>query len=83
MASDRSVTDHDPLPANQDPVNLPNNTLLPLTLRLDRTNYSYWRALALAAVRAYNLEGYVLGTTPSPPRFLPGNLPNPAFANWM
>ena len=66
-----------------DPVGIPNNTLLPLTIRLDRSNFSYWRALVLAAVRAYNLEGYILGTIPTPPPFLAGNDPNPAFQNWI
>ncbi|XP_062081291.1 uncharacterized protein LOC133786093 [Humulus lupulus] len=46
---------------------LPNNNLILLNLRLDRTNYTYWRSLVLFAVCAYNLEGYVLGTIPTPP----------------
>ena len=84
MASDQSIADHDPLPRTpiQEPSALPSNSLLPLTLRLDRTNYSYWRALVMAAVRAYNIEGYLLGTIPAPPAMLPGNIPNPAHFNW-
>ena len=39
-----------------DPASLPNNQLLLLTLRLNRMNYSYWRSLMLAAVRAYDLD---------------------------
>ena len=68
---------------------LPNNHLLPVQIRLDRTNYSVWRVIVLAAVRAYDLEGYLLGTIPSPPLMLPrtvldpGDLPNPAFIQWQ
>ena len=71
-----------PPPPAIDPVGLPNNALLPLNLRLDRSNYSYWRVLVLAAIRAYNLDGFVLGHTPPPPPVLPGNVPNIAFYNW-
>ena len=83
MASDHSGTDHDPMPPQFDPAHLPNNTLLPLNIRLDRTNYTYWRALAMAAVRAYNLEGFLTGSIPPPPHMLPGNIPNPSFHNWL
>ena len=61
-----------------DPLPLSNNTLL------DRTNYQYWHALVLAAVRAYGLEGYLLGTMPPPPTHLPpGNIANPPFLHWQ
>ena len=86
MASEDSDATHRLPMANNfqapDPAGLPNNALLPLQLRLDRNNYSYWRALVLAATRAYGLDGFVLGTTPSPPEFLAGNRPNPAFQQW-
>ena len=61
----------------------PNNQLLPIQIRLDRTNYQYWRIQVLAAVRAYDLEGYLDGTTPPPPRNLPGNTLNLAFSTWI
>ena len=72
-----------PAPASAmavDPVGLPNNHLLPLHLRLDRNNYSYWRALVLAAVRAYELDGHILVTNPIPPMMLPGNVCNPCVS---
>ena len=64
MASELRGAVHDPLPQIQEPVGLPNNALLPLHLWLDRANYSYWRALVLAAGRAYNIEGHLLGSSP-------------------
>uniref|UniRef100_A0A803NGE1 Retrovirus-related Pol polyprotein from transposon TNT 1-94 n=1 Tax=Cannabis sativa TaxID=3483 RepID=A0A803NGE1_CANSA len=62
---------------------LPNNHLLPLNLRFDRTNYTLWQSLVLAAVRAYNLDGYILGTIPQPPAILAGNIPNPDIQQWI
>uniref|UniRef100_A0A803QME0 Retrotransposon Copia-like N-terminal domain-containing protein n=1 Tax=Cannabis sativa TaxID=3483 RepID=A0A803QME0_CANSA len=44
--------------------------LLPLNIRLDRHNYSYWRSLILPSVRARGLEETLLGTTPRPNSFL-------------
>uniref|UniRef100_A0A803Q8Y1 CCHC-type domain-containing protein n=1 Tax=Cannabis sativa TaxID=3483 RepID=A0A803Q8Y1_CANSA len=64
-------------------VALLNNNLLPLNLRLDQSNYTFWRSLVLAATRAYNLEGYILGTIPPPPQILKGNIPNPDFLQWQ
>lgn len=80
MASDQSIVDHDPPARAQDP---PISPLLPLAMQLDRTNYSYWRALVLAAVRAYDLEGFLDGSTPPPPRSTPGNPLNPVFNTWI
>uniref|UniRef100_A0A803QH79 Retrotransposon Copia-like N-terminal domain-containing protein n=1 Tax=Cannabis sativa TaxID=3483 RepID=A0A803QH79_CANSA len=65
------------------PFALPNNNLLPLNLRLDRNNYTIWRSLALAVVRAYDLDGHVLGARPTPPETLAGNTPNPEYQQWM
>ena len=48
-----------------------------------------WRVIVLAAVRAHDLEGYLLGTITPPPLFLPrtladpGDIPNPAFLQWQ
>ncbi|KAF4380306.1 hypothetical protein F8388_024599 [Cannabis sativa] len=44
----------------------PFQSLAPLTIKLERTNYPYWRSQALPAFRAHDLEGYVLGTKPYP-----------------
>lgn len=37
----------------------------------------------LAAVRDYNIEGYILGSTPPPPRTLSDNVLNPDFNRLM
>ena len=83
MASDNSGVKHDPLQRNHDQLGLPNNSLLPLTLHLDRSNYSYWRALVLTVVRAYNVDGIILGSIPSPPPHLAGNILNFAYNQWI
>ena len=44
--------------------------LTPLTLRLDRTNYNFWRAQVLPSIRAHNLEGFLLGSVQRPNQFL-------------
>ncbi|KAM6549128.1 hypothetical protein CsatB_020804 [Cannabis sativa] len=49
-------------PEAPNPIPLPNNHLLPLNLRLDRSNYTIWRYLILVAIRAYDLDAYVLGS---------------------
>uniref|UniRef100_A0A803QHZ4 Retrotransposon Copia-like N-terminal domain-containing protein n=1 Tax=Cannabis sativa TaxID=3483 RepID=A0A803QHZ4_CANSA len=82
--SARSDTPKAPIPAEaQVPPYFPNNNLLPLNLRLDRSNYTYWRTLVLAAVRAYNLDGFLLGTNPPPPQLTAGNVPNSAYHQWL
>uniref|UniRef100_A0A803PMY8 Retrotransposon Copia-like N-terminal domain-containing protein n=1 Tax=Cannabis sativa TaxID=3483 RepID=A0A803PMY8_CANSA len=83
MATDRPEAPENLLPNAAAPAALPNNNLLPLNLRLDRSNYPLWRSLVLAAVRAYNLDGHLLGTNPQPQRNLAGNTPNPAFQQWI
>ena len=49
----------------------------PLTLRLDRQNYYYWRAQVISTVRAHGFEGFLLGSVPAPPQFveIPGDSP--------
>ncbi|KAF4361339.1 hypothetical protein G4B88_005129 [Cannabis sativa] len=48
----------------------PFQSLAFLTIKLEGTNYPYWRSQALPALRAHELEGYVLGTKPCPPQFV-------------
>uniref|UniRef100_A0A803Q3J9 Integrase catalytic domain-containing protein n=1 Tax=Cannabis sativa TaxID=3483 RepID=A0A803Q3J9_CANSA len=82
--SARSDTPEAPIPAEAEvPPFFPNNNLLPLNLRLDRSNYTYWRTLVLAAVRAYNFDGFLLGTNPTPPQLTAGNVPNSAYHQWL
>ncbi|KAF4354635.1 hypothetical protein F8388_009626 [Cannabis sativa] len=43
-------------------------SLAPLTLKLDRGNYTFWKSQVLPALRAHDLEGFVLGTKECPPQ---------------
>ncbi|KAF4372294.1 hypothetical protein G4B88_007038 [Cannabis sativa] len=45
-------------------------SLAPLTLKLDRGNYTFWKSQVLPALRAHDLEGFVLGTKECPPQFV-------------
>ena len=49
------------------------NTLVPLTLKLDRNNFAIWRSLILPAVRALDIEGFLDGSRVCPPRFVPNS----------
>uniref|UniRef100_A0A803QIH1 Reverse transcriptase Ty1/copia-type domain-containing protein n=1 Tax=Cannabis sativa TaxID=3483 RepID=A0A803QIH1_CANSA len=55
----------------------PFESLAPLTIKLERANYPYWRSQALPALRAHDLEGYVLGTKPCPPQFVDNTIGGP------
>ncbi|CAN1165745.1 Retrovirus-related Pol polyprotein from transposon RE1 [Linum perenne] len=61
----------------------------PITIKLDRTNYSLWRSTILSALEAYELDSFVLSPTPpQETRFLTaadGSVTteaNPAFLEW-
>ncbi|KAK6159167.1 hypothetical protein DH2020_006481 [Rehmannia glutinosa] len=41
-----------------------------ISLRLDRSNYSYWKSQVLATVRVHGFDDYLLGTMPVPSKFL-------------
>ncbi|KAF4353577.1 hypothetical protein G4B88_013066 [Cannabis sativa] len=84
MSSASNPTDASP---TANPINTPFNTsattiqpspfqsLAPLTIKLDRTNYPYWKSQALPALRAHDLEGYVIGTRVCPPQFVDNRIP--------
>lgn len=71
-------------------VSLPNMT--PLHLRLDWTNYGFWRAQVLATVRAHGFEDLLSGAH-VPTQFLPSPVPStssdpnsilsPAYLTWL
>ncbi|KAK6130731.1 hypothetical protein DH2020_035519 [Rehmannia glutinosa] len=44
--------------------------LTPLPLRLDRSNFQFWKAQVLSTVRAYGLDGLLFGTDLAPTQFL-------------
>ncbi|KAL5767184.1 hypothetical protein ACOSQ2_013967 [Xanthoceras sorbifolium] len=41
-----------------------------LPIKLDRTNYLFWKAQVLPAIRAYNLEEYIFESKPAPKKFV-------------
>ncbi|PON83496.1 hypothetical protein TorRG33x02_206510 [Trema orientale] len=41
-----------------------SSSLTPLSLKLDSKNYLYWRSQILTTTHAYNLKGFLIGTTP-------------------
>lgn len=65
------------------------NHIVPLTLRLDRNNFFYWRSQVLSTVRAHQLEGFLTGTRIRPPATIVDSSdtsrtqPNPEFADWI
>ena len=72
----------------------PNNSMFqnlsPLTIKLDRANYSFWRSQVIPALRAHDLEGYVLGTEICPSQFtdhissdVSSKQVNSAFTLWI
>ena len=60
-------------------VTLPS-ALRPISIRLDRSNYTLRRSHIRPTVRAYELEGFLIGTQ-SQPRFINGSI-NSNYAHW-
>ncbi|KAK6144727.1 hypothetical protein DH2020_021547 [Rehmannia glutinosa] len=67
---------------------MPHFTLI--ILRLDRTNYHFWKAHVLSTVRAHGFEGFLFGTELLPPKFVASavgssstSLPNSDYTVWM
>ena len=65
------------------------STRAPLNIRLNYTNYTFWRFQILSAVRAHDLEGFLFGTKIKPKEFiidlLDSNttLNNPDYFSWI
>ncbi|KAF4377348.1 hypothetical protein F8388_023415 [Cannabis sativa] len=61
-----------------------------VSVKLDRVNYISWRAQLVPAIRGYDLQGYVFGTTPPPPETVQITdengeqilIPNPELTAW-
>lgn len=56
-----------------------------VSLKLDRQNFLLWRAQFLPLLRGYELEGYVSGALPCPPKFLSSTNTtiNPNYITWQ
>ena len=69
-----------------------STTLNPITIRLDRNNYAFWRSQVIPAVHAHDLDGFLFGSRSCPPQFeilqvsdgvSPIQSPNPEFSAWI
>lgn len=66
---------------------LPN--LPQIAMCLNRTNFAYWRSLVLPAIRAHDLDGFLLGTRRRPEALIPDPsspsqmISNPEFNVWI
>lgn len=63
-------------------------SLHPIILKLDHTNYAFWRAQVLPTIRAHGFEDFISPTAMPPAPILPSNsgaLPcqNPEYAVWI
>lgn len=58
-----------------------------ISIRLDRTNYAFWRAQILSTIRAHNFDDLVDKYHTPPPQYLPSSsgdcITNPNFLNWI
>lgn len=59
-----------------------------IQLKLDRTNYAFWRVLVQQAIRAHGFDDFISPTAVSPSPLLPSGsggdtVPNPGFVNWI
>lgn len=81
----QSTSTHPPvnpqnLPASASPPAVPVShfqSLAPLTIKLDHTNYLFWKSQVLLALRGYELEGYILGTSVCPPQLVNNTVGGP------
>uniref|UniRef100_A0A6V7QRN4 Uncharacterized protein n=1 Tax=Ananas comosus var. bracteatus TaxID=296719 RepID=A0A6V7QRN4_ANACO len=64
------------------PSSLPN-----IPVKLDGSNYYYWKSIMIPVLKAYRLLGYVDGTLASPPETIAGDdqvkKSNPEYETWM
>ena len=65
------------------------STLTPLNIRLNRSNYAFWKSRIIPVVRVHDLNGILLGTRIIPQEFItnPANprsvQNNPEYASWI
>ena len=65
------------------------STLAPINIKLERSNYVFWKCQILPAARAHDLEAYLLGTKLKPNEVIinSGNpsatIVNPDYISWM
>ncbi|RVW59231.1 Retrovirus-related Pol polyprotein from transposon RE1 [Vitis vinifera] len=67
-----------------------SSTLHPISVKLDRNNYTIWRPQVLPAARAHRLDQILIGKIPKPPRFSQSTsvnssqpASNPEYDQWV
>nr|QWX09785.1 hydroxymethylglutaryl-CoA synthase [Pistacia terebinthus subsp. palaestina] len=60
------------------------------SIKLDRTNHLLWETLVLPVIRGHKSAGYIFGTKPCPPEYLPRTtpgstvqIPNSDYEDWI
>ena len=65
------------------------STLTPINIKLDRSNYMFWKSQILPAARAHDLEAFLLGTKLKPSEHIAdpsapfATVVNPEYATWI
>ena len=67
-----------------------SSTLHPISVKLDRNNYTIWRSQVLPSARAHRLDQILIGKLPKPPRFSQSTsvnssqpTSNPEYDQWV
>lgn len=67
-----------------------SSTLHPISVKLERNNYTIWRSQVLPAARAHRLDQILIGKLPKPPRFSQSTsvnssqpASNPEYDQWV
>ncbi|KAL2537520.1 Retrotransposon gag domain-containing protein [Forsythia ovata] len=45
-------------------------TLLPIAIKLERSNYNFWKSQIMPTLRAYDLEGFITGSMTCPQKVI-------------
>ncbi|KAL2535608.1 Uncharacterized protein Fot_16999 [Forsythia ovata] len=53
-------------------------TLLPIAMKLGRSNYNFWKSQIMPTLRAYELEGFITGSTACPQKVIEARSANTA-----
>ena len=65
------------------------STLAPINIKLDRSNYLFWKTQILPATRAHDLEAFLLSTKSKPNEVIADfnnptiSINNPKYVSWM
>ena len=79
-------------PSSPSPLHLPimiPSTLTPINIKLDRSNYMFWKSHILPAARAHDLEAFLLGTKLKPSEHIAdpsapfATVVNPEYATYL